>query len=98
MRFFEILVSFFFDDMKFKTKARHGRRIGIKILTGGGQLEQYSEFLVRRETLELIRAYHGIEKSNIPKHSSELTKSLVNSLNPSKKQKSVKLLDGPPKN
>jgi transcriptional regulator with XRE-family HTH domain len=74
-RILDVPVSFFFDDMPDVLKTREGRMaVG---LSDRGQEELERDPLVKRETLELVRAYYKIGSPRVRKRVFELAKSLA---------------------
>ncbi len=73
-RVLDVPIGFFFDDMSEETAARSPARMR-------GVLEEPVEAephpLAKRKTLELVRAYHKIDESDIRKRLVEMTKALA---------------------
>jgi hypothetical protein len=75
-RVLDVPVSYFFEDMSADTAARTPSRI-----KGLGEVKAAPiepDPMVKRETLELVRAYYRIGDPAIRKRLFELTKSLAN--------------------
>ena len=75
-RVLDVPVSYFFEDMSADTAARTPSRI-----KGLGEVRTAPiepDPMVKRETLELVRAYYRIGDASIRKRLFELTKSLAN--------------------
>ncbi len=69
----EVPIGFFFDDMSEETAARSpARSRGVP-----EAFEVQPDPLAKRETLELVRAYHKIQDLNIRKHLLEIAKALA---------------------
>ena len=75
-RVLDVPVSYFFEDMSADTAARTPSRIKGLGEAKPGSLEP--DPMVKRETLELVRAYYRIGDPAIRKRLFELTKSLAN--------------------
>ncbi len=73
-RVLEVPIGFFFDDMSEETAARSPARMGGAPKEA---VELKPDPLAKRETLELARAYHKIQDSNIRKRLLEMTKALA---------------------
>ena len=71
----DVPVSFFFDDMPPEVAEEITSR-SAHVSTEGA--EHRSDILVRRETLELVRAYYRIKDEKLRKKVYELTKTLAN--------------------
>ncbi len=72
-RVLDVPIGFFFDDMSEETAARSPAR-----MRGAPEaIEVQPDPMAKRETLELVRAYHKIQDSNIRKHLLEMTKALA---------------------
>jgi transcriptional regulator with XRE-family HTH domain len=75
-RVLDVPVAYFFEDMSADTAARTPSRIKGLGEAKAGPLEP--DPMVKRETLELVRAYYRIGDPSIRKRLFELTKSLAN--------------------
>jgi transcriptional regulator with XRE-family HTH domain len=75
-RVLDVPVSYFFEDMSADTAARTPSRIKGLGEAKAGAIEP--DPMVKRETLELVRAYYRIGDPAIRKRLFELTKSLAN--------------------
>ena len=75
-RVLDVPVAYFFEDMSADTAARTPSRIKGLGEAKAGPLEP--DPMVKRETLELVRAYYRIGDPAIRKRLFELTKSLAN--------------------
>ena len=76
----DVPVSYFFDEMP--SNALAGRPMSGRGKKGFGEaatpFEQEKDPLIKRETLELVRAYYRITDPRVRKRVFELTKSLAN--------------------
>lgn len=73
-RVLDVPVSFFFDEMPKEVAASSpAQRPGV----GKPAPEQELDPLVKRETLELVRAYYKIEDASVRKRLFEMTKALA---------------------
>jgi transcriptional regulator with XRE-family HTH domain len=70
----DVSISYFFEDMAGEIKTRKGWM--AKGLSDKGQESLETDPMVRRETLELVRAYYRISNAQVRKKLFELTKSL----------------------
>jgi transcriptional regulator with XRE-family HTH domain len=75
-RVLDVPVSYFFEDMSADTAARTPSRIKGLGEVRAAPIEP--DPMVKRETLELVRAYYRIGDASIRKRLFELTKSLAN--------------------
>jgi len=75
--FLDVPISYFFEEMPDKTAKSRGRRPQAKGLGEAAQVELESDPLVRRETLELVRAYYKVTDPKVRKRVFELVKSLA---------------------
>ena len=75
-RVLDVPVSFFFDDMPPEVA---GERTGrpARVSKAKGAVYE-ADILVKRETLELVRAYYRIKDENLRKKVYELTKAVAN--------------------
>ena len=74
-RVLDVPVSFFFDDIKAETiEAAQAEPAGRE--SGGGGYEP--DPMMRRETLELVRAYYRIPDTQIRRRLFDLTKAIAN--------------------
>ena len=73
----DVPVSYFFDEMP--SNALSGRPISSRDRKGGGEagtpFEQENP-LIKRETLELVRAYYKIRHGRVRKHIFEMVKAM----------------------
>ncbi|NQV48599.1 MAG: helix-turn-helix transcriptional regulator [Rhodospirillaceae bacterium] len=76
-RVLDVSIAYFFEEMDKQTKASRGRRPGVGGLSEGKQAELEKDPMVRRETLELVRAYYKITEPKVRKRVFELVKSLA---------------------
>ena len=75
-RVLDVPVSFFFDDIKPETEAARGEGAGEAVETMPGRNEP--DPMMRRETLELVRAYYRIPDPQIRRRLFDLTKAIAN--------------------
>lgn len=75
--FLDVPISHFFEEMPSDTAKSRGRRPPAKGLGETAQVELESDPLVRRETLELVRAYYKVGDPKVRKRVFELVKSLA---------------------
>ena len=74
-RVLDVPVSFFFDDIKAETiEAAQGEPGAREAPTGGYEPDP----MMRRETLELVRAYYRIPDTQIRRRLFDLTKAIAN--------------------
>ena len=77
-RVLDVPVSFFFDDLPDEVKTQEGARAAA--LRDQDQSAYEPDPMMRRETLELVRAYYKITDPKVRKRLFELTKSLSGAL------------------
>jgi transcriptional regulator with XRE-family HTH domain len=75
-RVLDVPVSFFFDDMSPETTAALAAAPSERELEIAGRYEP--DPMVRRETLELVRAYYRINDAQIRRRLFDLTKAIAN--------------------
>lgn len=74
-RVLDVPVSYFFDDLT----ARVANDPGEPEQSGGEQTETYShDVMAERETLELVRAYYGINDERVRRRAFDLLRTLAN--------------------
>ena|SRR5690242_18707264 len=76
-RVLDVPVTFFFDDMQRGVADGDGRDAGASLAEHGAAPYE-REPLMRRETLELVRAYYRIPDVQIRRRLFELTKAIAN--------------------
>lgn len=74
----EVPVSFFFDDMSDDAKDHSPRK--MKVSEAGEVHDAPLDPMVRRETLELVRAYYQITNTGLRKRITEMVKAVALSL------------------
>ncbi|HET7594600.1 MAG TPA: helix-turn-helix domain-containing protein [Stellaceae bacterium] len=74
-RVLDVPVSFFFDDIKAETVEAAHAEPGLRESTDGGY---EPDPMMRRETLELVRAYYRIPDTQIRRRLFDLTKAIAN--------------------
>ena len=74
-RVLDVPVSFFFDDIKAETVEAAKGEPGLREPTKGGY---DPDPMMRRETLELVRAYYRIPDTQIRRRLFDLTKAIAN--------------------
>jgi transcriptional regulator with XRE-family HTH domain len=75
-RVLDVPVSFFFDDIKAETLEATERDPGGRSEPASGGYEP--DPMMRRETLELVRAYYRIPDTQIRRRLFDLTKAIAN--------------------
>ena len=73
-------MSNFFDDMSGDALRSSPHRVRFSGETPIAQFDQFRDAMARSETLELVRAYHTIEKLIVRKRISEMMKSIATML------------------
>ena len=76
----DVPISYFFDDMSEGTMRSSPRWISRGDSAGALNGEQIKDPMARRETLELVRTYHAIEKPAVRKRIAEIVKSIATTL------------------
>ncbi len=74
-RVLDVPVSFFFDDIKAETVEAAQGEPGLREPANGGY---EPDPMMRRETLELVRAYYRIPDTQIRRRLFDLTKAIAN--------------------
>lgn len=73
----DVPVSYFFDEMPVNVLVgRGGRGRGRGVAEGAAEYEQEKDPLVKRETLELVRAYYKIVDGKVRKRVFEMVKAV----------------------
>jgi len=78
-RVLDVPVSFFFDDMNPTVTTAAEQRLGGMTPEPAANLTSEADPLMRRETLELVRAYYRIVDPQIRRRLFDLTKAIANS-------------------
>ena len=76
-RILEISISYFFEDMPKEVSDSY--KSDVKGLSDQIQEEMESDPMIRRETLELVRAYYKVSDTRVRKRLYELVKAVGNS-------------------
>ena len=71
-QFLNVPISFFFEEMPGDVEATGGRRVVLP--EDGSQSEARDDVMLRRETLELVRAYCGIKDPTVRKEFERMVK------------------------
>lgn len=74
----DVPVSYFFDEMPSQALSGRGRKGET-----GAPVEQDKDPLIKRETLELVRAYYKIRENRVRKRIFELVKAMGDAVVPS---------------
>jgi hypothetical protein len=72
----DVPVSYFFDEMPSNALAGPGRSRKGGAGEAGVPLPQEKDPLIKRETLELVRAYYKIREAPVRKHIYDMVKAL----------------------
>lgn len=79
-RILDVSVAFFFEDMPDEVAKTRGQRPGTKGLSDGAQTDfglGGDDPLIKRETLELVRAYYRVSDPKVRKRLFELVKAVA---------------------
>ena len=79
-RVLDVPIAFFFEDMEANVAAKSPSRLMGVSDSRVPSYESGPDTLMRRETLELVRAYYRIEEPSVRKRVFELTKTLAKPL------------------
>ena len=69
----DVPVSYFFDEMPANAASNRGRKVSGE---AGTQFAQEKDPLIKRETLELVRAYYKIREGGVRKRIFEMVKAM----------------------